>query len=185
MAPHKTWYKTTSPGRKLLSLKGEWVAMREEQLQRTDSSDKRLGLTLGRTAGVAGSYENHQFAELVAQEIDTMRSMRKEDFQRRAAEMRARMLARSNERVEQSVSTPVRTPRTRRGQEDRRITSPCSKADDIRALQKRIKELETENQRLREQLVTANRATPYPQPVTDSVREQRYNFFKYSNLRRY
>ena len=29
MAPHKTRYKTTSPGRKLLNLKGELVAMRE------------------------------------------------------------------------------------------------------------------------------------------------------------
>jgi hypothetical protein len=32
LAPHKTRYKTTSPGRKLLNLKGEWVATREGQL---------------------------------------------------------------------------------------------------------------------------------------------------------
>jgi hypothetical protein len=32
LAPHKTRYKTTSPGRKLLNLKGEWTAMREGQL---------------------------------------------------------------------------------------------------------------------------------------------------------
>jgi len=31
-APHKARYKTTSPGRKLLKGKGEWVAMREGQL---------------------------------------------------------------------------------------------------------------------------------------------------------
>jgi hypothetical protein len=30
--PHKTRYKTTSPGRKLLNLKSEWMAMREGQL---------------------------------------------------------------------------------------------------------------------------------------------------------
>jgi hypothetical protein len=32
LAPHKTRYKTTSPGRKLLNLKGEWMAMREGRL---------------------------------------------------------------------------------------------------------------------------------------------------------
>ena len=32
MAPHKTRYKTTSSGRKLLNLKGEWTAMREGQM---------------------------------------------------------------------------------------------------------------------------------------------------------
>jgi hypothetical protein len=32
LAPHKTRYKTTSPWRKLLNLKGEWMAMREGQL---------------------------------------------------------------------------------------------------------------------------------------------------------
>src|ERR1017187_9181203 len=32
LAPHKTRYKTTSPWRKLLNLKGEWKAMREGRL---------------------------------------------------------------------------------------------------------------------------------------------------------
>jgi len=46
MAPHKTRYQTTSPGRKWLNIKGEWMVMREavsrpswQPFQWIDSSD--------------------------------------------------------------------------------------------------------------------------------------------------
>jgi hypothetical protein len=112
--------------------------------------------------------------------------MRKEEFERRAAEMKARMLAQRNERIEEPSTTPVRKSRAKRDQEDSRITNQPSGVEDIQVLRKRVKELETENRRLREQLAAmANRATPSSQCSADSVREQRHAFFKYSNVRRY
>ena len=112
--------------------------------------------------------------------------MRKEEFDRRAAEMKTRMLAQRHEPLEEPSTTPIRKSRAKRGQEDSRITSQSSDAEDIQAMRKRVKELETENRRLREQLAAmANRATPLSQCSADSVREQQHTFFKYSNVRRY
>lgn len=110
--------------------------------------------------------------------------MRKEEFERRAAEMKARMLAR-NRQAEEPSATPVRKARTKSGQEDSRVMVPASEIN-VPALQKRVKELEAENLRLRQQLATmANRTAPPSQSSADSVREQQHNFFKYSNARRY
>jgi hypothetical protein len=110
--------------------------------------------------------------------------MRKEEFERRAAEMKARMLAQRNRQAEEPSSTPVRKSRTK-GQDDRR-TATQSPNIEVQALQKRVKELEAENLRLRRQLATmANRVTPSSQSSADSVREQQHNFFKCSNVRRY
>jgi hypothetical protein len=111
-------------------------------------------------------------------EADTIRSMRKEEFERRAAEMKARMLAQRNRQAEEPSATPVRKSRGR--------VAPQSPEVEVQALQKRVKELEAENLRLRRQLATiANRVTPSSQSSADSVREQQHNFFKYSNVRRY
>ena len=111
--------------------------------------------------------------------------MRKEEFERRATEMKARMLAQRNRRAEEPSATPVRKSRTKSGQEDSRVTVAASEIN-VPALQKRVEELEAENLRLRQQLATiANRTAPLSQSSADSVREQRHNFFKYSNARRY
>ena len=117
------------------------------------------------------------------QEADTIRSMRKEEFERRAAEMKARMLAQRNRQAEEPSATSVRKSRTK-GQENRR-TATQSPEIEVQALQKRVKELEAENLRLRQQLATMANRVPSSQPSTDSVREQQHNFFKYSNVRRY
>jgi hypothetical protein len=57
---------------------------------------------------------------------------------------------------------------------------------EVAALKKRIAKLVAENESLRRQLASTN----YQEPLRsrsndDSVREQRHNFLKYSNLRRY
>ena len=112
--------------------------------------------------------------------------MRKEEFERRAAEMKARMLAQRNERIQEPSAMPARKSRAKRGQEDSRMAIQSSASEDVQALRQKVKELETENRRLREQLAAmANRATPSSQSSVDPVREQRHNFFKYSNVRRY
>ncbi len=111
--------------------------------------------------------------------------MRKEEFERRAAEMKARMLAQGNRQAVEPSATPVRKSRTKSGQEDRRVTVLAPEVN-VPALQMRVKELEAENLRVRQQLATmANRTAPPSQSSADSVREQRHNFFKYSNARRY
>jgi len=93
-----------------------------------------------------------QYSRSVHSSGDTIRSMREEEFDRRAAEMKTRMLAQRHEPLEEPSTTPVRKSRAKRGQEDSRITSQSSDAEDIQAMRKRVKELETENRRLREQL---------------------------------
>lgn len=56
----------------------------------------------------------------------------------------------------------------------------------VGALRKRIAQLEKENESLRQQLAMMCKSTAGPgRTSTDSVREQRHNFFKYSNARRY
>lgn len=54
----------------------------------------------------------------------------------------------------------------------------------IAELEKRVLTLEAENERLRAQkTIVVER--PSQKSYEDSVREQRHNFFKYSNVRRY
>jgi uncharacterized protein involved in exopolysaccharide biosynthesis len=111
--------------------------------------------------------------------------MRKEEFERRAAEMKARMLAQRNRHAEEPAATSVRKVRTKGGQEDSRTAIQLSETE-VQALRKRVKALEAENLQLRQQLATmANRAAPSSRSSADSVREQQHNFFKYSNVRRY
>jgi hypothetical protein len=72
-----------------------------------------------------------------------------------------------------------------------RSTSGEKETSDVRVLRRRIGELEkqvlrleAENQRLREQKTIVVERTPQ-RSSEDSLREQRHNFFKYSNARRY
>jgi hypothetical protein len=53
------------------------------------------------------------------------------------------------------------------------------------ALKKRITRLEAENRQLRNQIaVLTDSMNRSSQSLSDSVREQQHNFFKYSNVRR-
>jgi len=47
--------------------------------------------------------------------------MRKEEFERRAADMKARLLAQRNRRAEKAAATSVRKAMTKEGQEDSRL----------------------------------------------------------------
>ena len=58
--------------------------------------------------------------------------------------------------------------------------------EEVVALKKRIIRLEAENRQLRNQLaVLTDSMNRSSQSLSDSVREQQHNFFKYSNVRRY
>ena len=58
--------------------------------------------------------------------------------------------------------------------------------EEVVGLKKRISGLETENRELRNQIaVLTNSMDRSSQSLSDSVREQQHNFFKYSNVRRY
>jgi hypothetical protein len=57
--------------------------------------------------------------------------------------------------------------------------------EEVVALKKRITRLEAENRQLRNQIgVLTDSMNRSPQSLSDSVREQQHNFFKYSNVRR-
>jgi len=57
--------------------------------------------------------------------------------------------------------------------------------EEVVALKKRIIRLEAENSQLRNQLaVLTDSMNRSSQSLSDSVREQQHNFFKYSNVRR-
>lgn len=57
--------------------------------------------------------------------------------------------------------------------------------EDVVALKKRIARLEGENKQLRNQIaVLTDSMNRSSQSLSDSVREQQHNFFKYSNVRR-
>jgi hypothetical protein len=58
--------------------------------------------------------------------------------------------------------------------------------DEVVVLKKRIARLESENRKLGKQIaVLADSMARSSQSLSDSVREQQHNFFKYSNVRRY
>jgi hypothetical protein len=58
--------------------------------------------------------------------------------------------------------------------------------DEVAVLKKRIARLESENGQLRKQIaVLTDSMGRSSQSLSDSVREQQHNFFKYSNVRRY
>ena len=174
LAPRESRYKTLSRSAVLL---GDTVAKGGRRLSVVNVRGRNSGVFPGRIPRRRGVPRTRQ--------IDTIRSMRKEEFERRAAEMKARMLAQRNRQAEEPSAAPVRKSRAKVGHQDSGITVQSSDTE-VQALQKRVKELEAENLRLRQQLTAiANRTAPPSQSSADSVREQRHNFFKYSNVRRY
>ena len=98
------------------------------------------------------------------------------DLEERQREMRKRTLA-SN-----GSSEAVVAPTLRKKREDPSDVTTLKKR--IAELEKRVLALEAENQHLRNQK-TIIVERPVQQSAGDSVREQRHNFFKYSNARRY
>jgi hypothetical protein len=116
--------------------------------------------------------------------------MQREDLERRSAELKARMLAQRNAGVrKRPTETTTQDSRSTAKQVDTVAVPGASKSSEraeVASLKKRISELEAENKSLRRQLASTNHQTPPPSRSSeDSVREQRHNFFKYSNLRRY
>lgn len=117
--------------------------------------------------------------------------MRKEDLDRRSDELKARILAERNPDAQEKRSSAGTRESVSRG------TNPSDKVGkvgeissteptEVAALKKRIAQLAAENESSRWQLASTNYQAPLPSRSNDdSVREQRHNFFKYSNLRRY
>jgi len=61
----------------------------------------------------------------------------------------------------------------------------ADKRDEVAVLKKRIARLESENGQLRKQIaVFTDSMGRSSQSLSDSVREQQHNFFKYGNVRR-
>jgi len=116
--------------------------------------------------------------------------MRKEDLDRRSNELKARMLAERNlDAQKKRSSAGTRESASRANPSDKigkvgEISS--TERAEVAALKKRIAQLVAENESLYRQLASTNYQAPSPSRSNDdSVREQRHNFFKYSNLRRY
>jgi hypothetical protein len=116
--------------------------------------------------------------------------MRKEDLERRSAELKARMLAQRNaDAQERPTGVAIQDSSTTAKQVDTVVVAGDGKSTEtaeVASLKMRISELEAENKSLHRQLASTNYQAPPPSRSSgDSVREQRHNFFKYSNLRRY
>jgi hypothetical protein len=112
--------------------------------------------------------------------------MRKEDLDRRSAELKSRMLAeRDKDARKKPVGAAVLESVSLSKQADKgEIKRP--ETGEVAALKKRIAKLEAENEILRRQLASTNYQAPSSsRSYGDSVREQQHNFFKYSNLKRY
>ena len=116
--------------------------------------------------------------------------MRKEDFDRRSDELKARMLAERNPGAQKNSSASATGSASRAKPSERvakvRGETGSDERAEVAALKKRIAQLVAENESLRRQLASTNYEAPSPsRSNNDSVREQQHNFFKYSNLRRY
>jgi hypothetical protein len=116
--------------------------------------------------------------------------MRKEDLDRRSDELKARMLAERNQAAHKKASSAgTRESASRAKQPDKvaKVSGEISSTEraEVAALKKLIAQLVAENESLRRQLASTNYEAPsLSRSNDDSVREQRHNFFKYSNLRR-
>ena len=116
--------------------------------------------------------------------------MRKEEFERGCAEMKARMLA---QRAKPVPKPETKAPAARKASPAKRAARmPASgpvAEDEVAALRREVARLEVENRTLRQQIaVLASRSAASPtstRSADDSVREQQHNYFKYSNARRY
>lgn len=119
--------------------------------------------------------------------VDTICFMRKEELERRSAELKARMLAQKSEHSSDEASKGAQrkvAEKAKQANRSRELEN-CD-VDDIQTLKRRVADLEAENKSLRQQIqMMAGRVNAPSRSSEDSVREQRHNFFKYSNLRRY
>lgn len=98
------------------------------------------------------------------------------NLEERQREMRERNLVVAKKKQAVRVSSP---PKIAEDQQDVRALK-----EKVAELQKRVLVLEAENQRLRTQkTIVVER--PSQKSSEDAIREQRHNFFKYSNARRY
>jgi TolA-binding protein len=116
--------------------------------------------------------------------------MRKEALQRRSDELKARMLAERNpdaQKKRRSTGTRESASSANPSDEVGKVGEISStERSEVAALKKRIAQLVAENESLRRQLASTNYQEPSPSRSNDdSVREQRHNFFTYSNLTRY
>jgi hypothetical protein len=116
--------------------------------------------------------------------------MQKEDLERRSAELKSRMLAQRNAGLRKRPTDAATQDSRSTGRQAETAAVPgeikSAEKAEVAVLKMRISELEAENKSLRRQLASTNYQAPPPSRSSgDSVREQRHNFFKYSNLRRY
>ena len=117
--------------------------------------------------------------------------MRKEDLDRRSDELKARMLAARNEAAQKKLRSAGAIESSARAKPSERVAKvpgeiSSDERAEVAALKKQVAQLIAENESLRRQLASTNYQAPLPSRSNDdSVREQRHNFFKYSNLRRY
>jgi hypothetical protein len=85
----------------------------------------------------------------------------------------------------QAKATKRKSP-AREKQEGGGARNLTTDQEEVTALKEHISRLEAENKELREQILAIGNSAVRPvQSQVDSVREQRHNFFKYSNVRRY
>ena len=110
---------------------------------------------------------------------------KKEELDRRSAELKARVLAQRNRDAQGKPSTVTkRRSTTKATQREDSFTVESREGDDVNAQKKRIAQLEAENESLRQQLTSMSTRIAGPSRSSqDSVREQQHNFFKYSNVR--
>jgi phage shock protein A len=100
---------------------------------------------------------------------------------------RARILTERNEQgLEKQSTVRARKSVARAKQDDDGHTVKSSDGEGLDAIKKRIAELEADNKGLRQQFVTMSSRPAEPSRSSEeSVRQQRHNFFKYSNTKRY
>jgi hypothetical protein len=90
----------------------------------------------------------------------------------------------SAERQEGKVVKRRSAARRKREQDDS-VSVPGDR-EEVAGLKTRIARLESENRQLRKQIaVLTDSMGRSSQSLSNSVREQQHNFFKYSNVRRY
>ena len=112
--------------------------------------------------------------------------MRKEELNRRSAELKSRMLAQKGGVQEKPSTVTKRKSTMKVTQHEDSIAVKSDNGDDLNALKKRIAQLQAENESLRQRLTLMSTRIAEPSRSSDdSVREQRHNFFKYSNVRRH
>lgn len=113
--------------------------------------------------------------------------MRKEELDRRSAELKAPMNAQRNGGAQEKFSSVrKRKSATKATQHEDSPTVKTNVGDDLSALKQRIAQLEAENESLRQRLtLTSARIAEPSRSSEDSIREQRHNFFKYGSVRRY